>query len=120
MPSTSIPCSSRAAAWPPSPRVASTALRAPAAATSTGASNTGTWNGVRACVMSAQKAETEHPVRKDGVRFVSGRAGLTGLEPATSAVTVRHSNQAELQPPEGGRNIYEKGAMSYGLLAQGS
>src|SRR4051812_27709610 len=29
------------------------------------------------------------------------RAGLTGLEPATSAVTVRHSNQAELQPPFG-------------------
>jgi hypothetical protein len=26
-------------------------------------------------------------------------AGLTGLEPATSAVTVRHSNQTELQPP---------------------
>ncbi len=26
--------------------------------------------------------------------------GLTGLEPATSAVTVRHSNQAELQPPD--------------------
>ena len=24
--------------------------------------------------------------------------GLTGIEPATSAVTVRHSNQAELQP----------------------
>ena len=29
---------------------------------------------------------------------LSVRAGLTGLEPATSAVTVRHSNQAELQP----------------------
>jgi hypothetical protein len=26
--------------------------------------------------------------------------GLTGLEPATSGVTDRHSNQAELQPPE--------------------
>src|SRR5690606_8928973 len=31
-------------------------------------------------------------------------AGLTGLEPATSAVTVRHSNQTELQPlPANGR-----------------
>src|SRR5690606_34434811 len=29
-------------------------------------------------------------------------AGLTGLEPATSAVTVPHSNQAELQPLRGG------------------
>jgi hypothetical protein len=29
--------------------------------------------------------------------------GLTGLEPATSAVTVRHSNQAELQPQAGNR-----------------
>ncbi len=37
-------------------------------------------------------------------------AGLTGLEPATSCVTGRRSNQAELQPlAEGrksGRNIY--------------
>ena len=29
---------------------------------------------------------------------VPARAGLTGLEPATSGVTDRHSNQAELQP----------------------
>jgi hypothetical protein len=28
------------------------------------------------------------------------RTGLTGLEPATSGVTDRHSNQAELQPPD--------------------
>src|SRR5690349_21658200 len=34
----------------------------------------------------------------DGVARSTERAGLTGLEPATSAVTVRHSNQAELQP----------------------
>ena len=30
--------------------------------------------------------------------MVFAATGLTGLEPATSAVTVRHSNQAELQP----------------------
>ncbi len=29
-----------------------------------------------------------------------GTTGLTGLEPATSGVTDRHSNQAELQPPD--------------------
>ena len=32
------------------------------------------------------------------VRRSKPRAGLTGLEPATSGVTDRHSNQAELQP----------------------
>ena len=67
-----------------------------------------------------RRAETQHPVRQDGVRFVSGRAGLTGLEPATSAVTVRHSNQAELQPQKGG-GIYksqEPGARSFSSKPQ--
>ena len=38
------------------------------------------------------------PSARDGVARSTEGAGLTGLEPATSAVTVRHSNQAELQP----------------------
>src|SRR5687768_6305959 len=40
------------------------------------------------------------PSGRDGVLRSTKRAGLTGLEPATSAVTVRHSNQAELQPQQ--------------------
>ena len=42
MPSTSAPARRSAAAWPPSPRVASTTRRAPAAAARTGARSTGT------------------------------------------------------------------------------
>ena len=48
--------------------------------------------------VAAPGSKTKHPVRGDGVARSTEGAGLTGLEPATSAVTVRHSNQAELQP----------------------
>lgn len=46
------------------------------------------------------------PAEADGVLDLATAAGLTGLEPATSAVTVRHSNQAELQPLLHSREIY--------------
>ena len=32
-------------------------------------------------------------------------AGLTGIEPATSGVTDRHSNQLSYSPPRAGRSI---------------
>ena len=105
MPSNSRPVPSRAAACPPSPSVASTARCAPLAAASTGSRSTGTCVNAgldRSC--SALTGRNTTPRLLDGVPEQE-RAGLTGLEPATSAVTVRHSNQAELQPPFGGRNI---------------
>src|SRR3954462_11837587 len=55
------------------------------------------------------------PSARTGCSFKQQRAGLTGLEPATSAVTVRHSNQAELQPPEWRAEYTE--AMGRWLLA---
>src|SRR5690349_2090063 len=60
--------------------------------------------------------ETQTPSGGRGARRSSKRAGLTGLEPATSAVTVRHSNQAELQPQNGGRNIQEPWARGYAFF----
>ena len=42
--------------------------------------------------------ETPRPDQADGVN-----TGLTGLEPATSAVTVRHSNQLSYSPSTTGR-----------------
>ena len=44
--------------------------------------------------------------------------GLTGLEPATSGVTDRHSNQAELQPQRQPTNI-EGGSETYNLSNNG-
>ena len=49
-------------------------------------------------VLRRSLKENTPSARANGVSVLPG-AGLTGLEPATSAVTVRHSNQAELQPP---------------------
>ena len=47
------------------------------------------------------------------------RTGLTGLEPATSAVTVRHSNQAELQPLQPTRQpTYPHGDSNPGRCAE--
>ena len=40
--------------------------------------------------------------------------GLTGIEPATSAVTVRHSNQAELQPQTKAGNRVRTGDLHVG------
>ena len=39
------------------------------------------------------------PISPPGQHALQCLTGLTGLEPATSGVTDRHSNQAELQPP---------------------
>src|SRR6185437_7554262 len=52
---------------------------------------------------SAQTRKKNTPSGRTGCW--ADRAGLTGLEPATSAVTVRHSNQAELQPLRRRENI---------------
>jgi hypothetical protein len=60
-------------------------------------------NGLRA---PARRLAVTGIARPELSKTVYARAGLTGLEPATSAVTVRHSNQAELQPqyPHGDSN----------------
>src|SRR6188474_122885 len=51
-----------------------------------------TGNGERA---TGNRSNTRFPVPTS---LIPPCTGLTGLEPATSGVTDRHSNQAELQP----------------------
>ena len=99
MPSSSIPDAEELAACPRHPGSRRRPGERPAAASTTGASNTGTWAGRSGWTWlgSEVKNATPRPLG-NGVN----QTGLTGLEPATSAVTVRHSNQAELQPPGGG------------------
>ena len=100
MPRTSAPCARSAPAWPPSP-------------------SGGVHHPARPGRRRQDLGEQDGLVQRLGVAGGHGMAGkekrtpseetecgterttgLTGLEPATSAVTVRHSNQAELQPPD--------------------
>ena len=94
----SAPALRSAAAWPPSPRVPSTARRAPDASCEHGVAEDGEVEVGHRMSWEAASKENTPSARANGVPGIPG-AGLTGLEPATSAVTVRHSNQAELQPP---------------------
>src|SRR5688572_730291 len=96
----SRPARRSASVCPPPPRVASTTRPASAAAATTASRSTGTWYtelGSTITGLERLKMTTPRPPGR-GAASKTG-AGLTGLEPATSAVTVRHSNQAELQPP---------------------
>src|SRR6266496_2084634 len=100
MPSTVAPASRRIAAWPPPPSVASTARVLPLAHSRTAAERTGTWYGMdpEAAVGTLQHKKSP---RRDGAGVSKStvlRAGLTGLEPATSGVTDRHSNQLSYSP----------------------
>src|SRR6266550_5510744 len=100
IPKTRAPSPSSTAAWPPPPSVASTARVLPPAHSRTAAERTGTWYGMEpeAAVGTLQHKKTP---RRDGAGVSKStvlRAGLTGLEPATSGVTDRHSNQLSYSP----------------------
>ena len=51
-------------------------------------------------IQSHAKLKTETPPQNQpwGIFYLKIAAGLTGLEPATSSVTGKRSNQTELQP----------------------
>src|SRR6266487_3901469 len=100
MPSTVAPASRRIAAWPPPPSVASTARVLPLAHSRTAAERTGTWYGMDPEAAVGTLQHKKNP-RRDGAGVSKStvlRAGLTGLEPATSGVTDRHSNQLSYSP----------------------
>src|SRR5207247_9191857 len=105
IPKTLAPRPRRIAAWPPPPSVPSTARALPSAHARTAAASTGTWYGSErasdAAVGTLQNKKT--PAKKG--RGIHGSTfserdgtGLTGLEPATSGVTDRHSNQLSYSP----------------------
>src|SRR5207247_7894220 len=105
MPSTTAPASRNSVAWPPPPSVASTARSLPSAHARTAAASTGTWYGTeRASDVAVGTLQNKKTPAKKG-RGIHGSTfserdgtGLTGLEPATSGVTDRHSNQLSYSP----------------------
>src|SRR6266568_1657661 len=108
MPSTTAPASRNSVAWPPPPSVASTARSLPSAHARTAAASTGTWYGTeRASDVAVGTLQNKKTPAKKGrgihgstfsERDGTGLTGLTGLEPATSGVTDRHSNQLSYSP----------------------
>ena len=57
------------------------------------------WPTVRDWPAPVQDPGARRDLLRAAPRLSISSAGLTGLEPATSGVTDRHSNQTELQPP---------------------
>src|SRR6266581_511007 len=86
-------------------RLASTARSLPSAHARTAAASTGTWYGTeRASDVAVGTLQNKKTPAKKG-RGIHGSTfserdgtGLTGLEPATSGVTDRHSNQLSYSP----------------------
>src|SRR5438094_7128126 len=97
--STSAPSSRDSAAWPPPPTVASTTRPPPPRPLAHGIGQDGNMVGGGQC----PPEKDESPAcrgRRGRIRRPARRvqAGLTGLEPATSGVTDRHSNQLSYSP----------------------
>src|SRR3989442_15549217 len=102
-PRTVAPTSRRIAAWPPPPSVASTARVLPRAHARTAAARTGMWYGIDGepeAAVGTLHNKKPPPFAGGGGGYAIGesQAGLTGLEPATSGVTDRHSNQLSYSP----------------------
>src|SRR6266480_4416475 len=79
------------------------------------AERTGTWYGMEPEAAVGTLQHKKNP-RRDGAGVSKStvlRAGLTGLEPATSGVTDRHSNQLSYSPkPPRGAPEYRPGVRS--------
>src|SRR4051812_17668446 len=118
MPRTFAPASRRIAAWPPPPNVASTARVPPCAQVRTASARTGMWYAVtcdsEAAVSTLQHKKTPAPEEAGVGARITLQAGLTGLEPATSGVTDRRSNQLSYSPkkPLAERRKYRPGVRS--------